>query len=204
LEHPDVEALSLACPDPALHTTQPIRQIPMLERSWRLLVKASQAAPHLIPLHLWQDVFALMSAPPFLVWSPEPDVRREVGRQLASAAFGRALLRQSVDGAPRELAVATRDVPSESAIPLPSPARTPRRTPQPFSRGWRAFRWLRPDVVADPETPAVQAQTHSESPEIQLASVAEEATPLSSGAAEALGLPPAAVSQLWRDYGGKL
>ena len=37
-EHPDVEALSLACPDLKLRTELPLRAAPMFERSWRMML----------------------------------------------------------------------------------------------------------------------------------------------------------------------
>src|ERR1043166_6854936 len=69
-EHPDVEALSLACPDASLRRQTPVSAAPMFERSWRILIKASQKNRDLVPLALWQQVHATLAAsPPFLGWS---------------------------------------------------------------------------------------------------------------------------------------
>ncbi len=206
-EHPDVEALSLACPNPTLRTTRSIVAIPMLELSWRMLVKASQDNPNLIPTSVWRDVFALMSAPPFLVWSPDAEVRREVGRQLASAAFGPAEQRSLAGDPQRELAAAP-GLPNEVSVSLTLPSKFDYLSELVEEKNlsyWggtadAAFRWLRPGVVeATPPIPA-EVQSAVESAPAALAYVAAESAPLRRGAAEALGLPPSAVPELWQHY----
>jgi hypothetical protein len=88
LDHPDVEALSLACPDKSLRRTKPLLAPPMFERSWRLLVKESQSNPAILPLALWQQVHAAIVAPPFLIWSPDDVVQKDFRKALAEAVFG--------------------------------------------------------------------------------------------------------------------
>jgi hypothetical protein len=87
-DHPDVEALSLACPDTSLRRTQPVLAPPMFERSWRMLVKESQRNPAILPLALWQQVHAAIVAPPFLIWSADDAVQKDFRKALAEAAFG--------------------------------------------------------------------------------------------------------------------
>ena len=86
--HPDVEALSLACPDPGLRTKRPLAAAPIFERSWRLFVKASHDDEKLVPLARWQEVQASLSTPPFLSWATEKSVQREFRRALRDVAFG--------------------------------------------------------------------------------------------------------------------
>ncbi|MDQ0473449.1 caspase family protein [Labrys wisconsinensis] len=87
-EHPDVEALSLRCPDRGLRRTRPLRTPPMFERSWRLIIAASQDQPGLVPLSLWQRVHALAPVPPFLAWSVDAAVQADYREALADIAFG--------------------------------------------------------------------------------------------------------------------
>lgn len=84
-EHPDIEALSLRCTDPALRRIAPITTPPLLERSWRLMVAAGQSAPDLVSLELWQQVHAAASAPPYLVWSPDATVKSAYTDELREA-----------------------------------------------------------------------------------------------------------------------
>jgi hypothetical protein len=88
-EHPDVEALSLECPDSTLRSSRPLRAPPIFERSWRILVKASlRSDPKLIPLSLWQQVHATLSAPPFLLWATDTAVQLDFRSALAGALYG--------------------------------------------------------------------------------------------------------------------
>lgn len=88
-EHPDVEALSLACPDAKLRRRKPIIVPPIYERSWRLLVEASYTDPSLVPVELWRRQLAQAPVPPFLVWSVADAVRETYETALVEAAFGR-------------------------------------------------------------------------------------------------------------------
>lgn len=87
-DHPDVEALSLACPDPALRRKTPVTMAPIYERSWRLLVKESQTNREIVPLSLWRQVHAAIVAPPFLIWSADDAVQKEFREALAKAVLG--------------------------------------------------------------------------------------------------------------------
>jgi hypothetical protein len=88
-EHPDVEALSLECPNATLRRDRPVLRPPIFERSWRMLVKASYGNARLIPLSLWQQVHATLTAPPFLCWATDDAVQRGFRAALAAAVFGR-------------------------------------------------------------------------------------------------------------------
>ena len=94
-DHPDVEALSLRCADPALRHTAPFTTPPLLERSWRLMVAASQDTPGLVPLALWQRIQAQVTAALYLVWSADAGVQTS-----QSTALREALLRGTRDVVP--------------------------------------------------------------------------------------------------------
>lgn len=83
-DHPDVEALSLACPDSDLRRARPILVPPLFERSWRLLVEASYDNPDLVPVELWRRQMAQAPVPPFLVWSVGERVRKNYESVLAA------------------------------------------------------------------------------------------------------------------------
>lgn len=94
-DHPDVEALSLRCIDPALRRTTPFGAPPLLERSWRLMVAASQDVPDLVPLPLWRRVQARVASMPYLVWSADTVVQTS-----QNEALRETLLRETRDGMP--------------------------------------------------------------------------------------------------------
>jgi hypothetical protein len=96
-EHPDVEALSLKCPDPALRRRTPVRAAPLFERSWRLLVEASQYEPDLVPLDLWKRVHAPVAASPFFAWTLEHRSQDAFRQALGEAIFGREEARDSAE-----------------------------------------------------------------------------------------------------------
>lgn len=83
-EHPDVEALSLRCPDETLRRTAPLRAPPMLLRSWSLLAEASWRAKRLVPAAVWRKVQAAGALPPFLVWSADEETRAAAARSIAA------------------------------------------------------------------------------------------------------------------------
>ena len=87
-EHPDVEALSLACPNISLRRTQPIGTPPMFERSWRMLCEASRTNPALVPQSLTQKLLSQASQPPFLTWGLDDDLVMAVTTQLIRSLFG--------------------------------------------------------------------------------------------------------------------
>jgi hypothetical protein len=82
--HPDVEALSLRCGDPALRASVPFTTPPMFNRSWELIVQASYQRPELVPQVLWSRVHAASSAGPFFAWSADDRGRASHARQLAA------------------------------------------------------------------------------------------------------------------------
>jgi hypothetical protein len=77
-DHPDVEALSLKCGNPALRTTRPFVIPPMLRRSWSLIVEASNEHPGILPPKTWNRVAMRSPTQPFFSWlSPtdDPEIR---------------------------------------------------------------------------------------------------------------------------------
>lgn len=76
--HPDVEALSLFCPDESLRAKSPVGAAPMFERSWSLLIGESYDASDLVPLELWKKVNATVLAPPYFCWTTDNALREEV------------------------------------------------------------------------------------------------------------------------------
>jgi len=86
-DHPDVEALSLRCPDPARRTAKPLSAAPMLRRSWSVFVAASNKNPGLVPLRLWNRVSALTALVPYLAWlhTPTGSTRVDAAEQVALA-----------------------------------------------------------------------------------------------------------------------
>lgn len=86
-DHPDVEALSLACPQHSLQRTAPVRAAPIFERSWRMLVDGSRTNKRLVPAALWQRVQAEGGRPPFLCWSLDADRQEACLEQLAQRVF---------------------------------------------------------------------------------------------------------------------
>lgn len=77
-DHPDVEALSLKCGDPALRTKQPFVIPPMLRRSWSLIVEASNEHPGILHPNTWNRVAMRSPTQPFFSWlSPtdDPEIR---------------------------------------------------------------------------------------------------------------------------------
>jgi hypothetical protein len=87
-DHPDVEALSFGCLDQSLWSQRPLAAPPLLERSWRMIIKASQGNAQLVPLAIWQKAHAALAMPPFLSWCADPSRQRKFRKALASAAFG--------------------------------------------------------------------------------------------------------------------
>jgi hypothetical protein len=74
-EHPDVECLSLRCPDESLRRTKALRTPPLYQRSWMLLIEACQRNPSLVPKKLWDRVQAQSTLPPYLIWAPDADTK---------------------------------------------------------------------------------------------------------------------------------
>jgi uncharacterized caspase-like protein len=89
--HPDVEAISLRCPNKALRRSEPLTDPPMLQRSWKLIVEGCSAQPALVPKRLWRQVQAQGFLPPFLIWVTDKEVQAAFRRELAQATWGSVL-----------------------------------------------------------------------------------------------------------------
>jgi hypothetical protein len=81
--HPDVEALSLRCPTSSLRAAKPFRMPPIFDRSWRLIVEASQTHPELLPDELWNRVHASIPVSGYLLWCSDQKSKEAHQRQLA-------------------------------------------------------------------------------------------------------------------------
>ena len=84
MDHPDVEALSLRCADPALRTSGPFTAPPMFHRSWQLMIEASHQNLTLLPPELWGQVHASTHAGVFFVWASDDRTRAAHAEQLIS------------------------------------------------------------------------------------------------------------------------
>lgn len=82
MNHPDVEALSLRCPDPALRTSWPFAAPPIFCRSWALMVEAAAREPQLVPMALWQRIHAIVPAGAYLAWATDPKTKGKHQEQL--------------------------------------------------------------------------------------------------------------------------
>ncbi|MCW4464801.1 caspase family protein [Glutamicibacter sp. MNS18] len=80
--HPDVQALSLRCADPALRHRGPITAPPVFTAGWELVGRASQHAPDLLPADLWQRIRATTALGPFFAWQVDERSRALHSRQL--------------------------------------------------------------------------------------------------------------------------
>jgi hypothetical protein len=85
--HPDVQALGLHCAEPALQPQGSLTALPMLHRSWRLLVAASHDRPRLLPCRLWARTVAKRLQAPYLAWSTDHQQRARAQRELAAATW---------------------------------------------------------------------------------------------------------------------
>src|SRR5581483_5365735 len=72
--HPDVEALSIRCPDPTLHSSSPVMVPPMFSRSWAAAVH-SAAGHRTLAGPVWNRIKAKVSDPLYLVWSSDERTR---------------------------------------------------------------------------------------------------------------------------------
>jgi Caspase domain len=138
--HPDVEALSLRCGDPALRASAPFTMPPMFNRSWQLIVQASYQRPELVPPALWLRVQAATSAGPFFAWSADASVRASHARQLSAWVEQATALQQpaapaAMDATPPRRRPRTRGAP---------PARTLEMSPGPSGLEDEARRLLIP------------------------------------------------------------
>ena len=119
--HPDVEALSLECADPALGTKQVFAIPPMLRRSWSLIVAASNDEPGLLDERLWHQVMARTMTAPFLSWGVvSDDARAELQRSMEEVVEARERIRsrrRPMRGGPELLADELLPEPVSFALP---------------------------------------------------------------------------------------
>ena len=102
-EHPDVEALSLKCPNEALRRATPVTTPPMFDRSWRMLVDGCRDTPDLIPLSLWQQVHTRVGGQsPFFTWALDDTTQSNYREKLAEVVFTPLNNRELASGAPAQ------------------------------------------------------------------------------------------------------
>jgi Caspase domain len=111
-DHPDVEALSQRCPNPELRASKPVRVPPIFERSWELLLDASQDRPELIPSALWKKIHVRAGAPPYLVWCPDSEVQAAYIEELTKSVFHERLSPASATSPPSSAAKVTHAIQS--------------------------------------------------------------------------------------------
>lgn len=85
---PDVAALATKTSKPP--SPRPLGSLPMLWRSWRLVVEASNENPKLIDTGLWRQSMGTLPLRPFFTWSM-PDNHAELADQWESAVARAAL-----------------------------------------------------------------------------------------------------------------
>jgi hypothetical protein len=86
-DHPDVEALSLRCPDEKLRCRSPIMSPPMFQRSWKFLVDATYENSRLIPKDVFSRIECHTTLPPFLVWAVDDDIKATWRKHVSLALF---------------------------------------------------------------------------------------------------------------------
>ena len=82
-DHPDVEALSLACAEESLRATRVFTAPPMFSHSWQLITQTSYRQPDLVPLQLWQRVHAAANIGPFFIWAVDKVTKAAHAQQLS-------------------------------------------------------------------------------------------------------------------------
>jgi hypothetical protein len=73
-QHPDVVALATQTSGVALQELTRVYAPPMLFRSWKLLVDASNREPELVPASTWRQTVHLLPLRPFFLWTPVEDI----------------------------------------------------------------------------------------------------------------------------------
>lgn len=92
-EHPDIVALRTQRSGQDLQALQPISAPPMLWRSWVLLITASNQAPELVPVSVWQRTVHVLPLRPFFLWSPadqEAELTQSWAQDIADSLSARA------------------------------------------------------------------------------------------------------------------
>lgn len=96
--HPDIIALSTQRSGQNVRALQPIGAPPMLWRSWVLLIAASNQAPELVPIGVWQQSMHVLPLRPFFLWSPaghDTELARTWTRDIADNLSARTPERQA-------------------------------------------------------------------------------------------------------------
>jgi hypothetical protein len=92
--HPDVEALSLQCSNPAYRTKDVFTVPPMLRRSWSLIVEASNDHPEILDAMLWERVMTRTMTAPFLSWLVvSDDARADFHESMREVVESRRMMR---------------------------------------------------------------------------------------------------------------
>lgn len=121
----DIDALNLTVSDPDT-MLEPIGAPPVLKASWDLITQASLTRRELVPLPLYQRIYAGQPAGAFLAWAADAETRRSSLQQLKeavaepvaatvsmpSAAFAPAASPMPAPGVP--------DIPAEALPPAPA------------------------------------------------------------------------------------
>ncbi len=117
--HPDVEALSLRCADPALRAARPFTVPPLFSHSWHLIAEASYERPELVSLELWQRVHATATLGPYFVWAADEATRAAHAAQLSRwiTGYDQAGLPRPAPVADRSFSVAAPAAPDAAALP---------------------------------------------------------------------------------------
>jgi hypothetical protein len=101
-DHPDVIALATQASDRPLQNLLPVAVPPMLWRSWRLLIDASNERPDLVPVETWRRTLGVVPTRPFFAWAPEhaaDDAIREWGRDVQQTLEGGRATERSIERA---------------------------------------------------------------------------------------------------------
>jgi len=212
-EQPDVEALSTLCPDPALRRARPVAGAPLFERSWRLLITASQRLPQRLPLESWERIHAATAtAPPFLTWSTDSTTRQEFRAALKAALFEQRAVPRGISvtasGSTKsaQTPITTGAPPVISIVQSVMPAANPGPIGSMLSGILATFRGVSFKKASPP------MQTPAPAPEVSIPAAAPATSVPSQGdltmvdqgvhgrRAVELGLPPAALEALRTEY----
>jgi hypothetical protein len=150
-DHPDVEALSFRCQDPALAHRGSINAAPMFSRSWRIILEAASSRYKLVPLDLWKRTMAAGTMPPYLVWSMQNSAKQKRLRNLRKVA-AELLSSRFVERWPQPSPIAER-APSASIESAPSAAIEPGRSGS-MAPEARTKRRSRQEIALDLRVPA--------------------------------------------------
>ncbi len=127
-DHPDVEAISLYCSSNHLHTLAPFQIPPMLERSWKLIVKATESRSDLVPDSLWGRVHAAVKHGGYFVWARDSTTQQAHLRRLSQwarvIAYGETEILKAQAPSPMTSAQEAVFVPGDEVASATAPAAT--------------------------------------------------------------------------------